>query len=181
MMMYSSQLGVIKSGVLDLVSFNSKLNSLKPKLTSDAFTEANGCHEKVVVVVYKTSSEHFAVVYPHWGLISAKRPFCIINLKRAKVERSDKDPEHEFSLLSYRDSDLLMHLCFNENMSNDRQMSDENNFPTVESWINALQAEVNEYDSCTAGQWRCLNAKRRVSKSSLLSVLNEDDSEEYGI
>lgn len=175
MIMYSSELGVIKSGVLDLVSFNSKLNSLKSGTASDVMPETN--HQKVVVVVYKTSSEHFAVVYPHWGLISAKRPFCIINLKRAKVERSDKDPEHEFSLLSYRDSDLLMHLCFNENVSNHRS---DDNLPAIESWISALQTEVSEYENCTAGQWKW-SAKRRVSKSSLLSVLNEDDSEEYGI
>ena len=173
--MFSTEFGVIKSGVLDLVSFDSRLSSIKSTLKSDVQTNAN--RQKVVVVVYKTSSEHFAVVYPHWGLISAKRPFCIINLKRAKVERSDKDPDHQFSLLSYRDSDLSMHLCFTEDLDDERS---ETNFHTIESWINALQAEVNEYDNTAGHQWKW-SSKRRVSKSSLLSVLNEDDSEEYGI
>ena len=173
MKMFSTEFGVIKSGVLDLVSFDSRMTSIKSNIKSDVQTDSN--RQKVVVVVYKTSSEHFAVVYPHWGLISAKRPFCIINLKRAKVERSIKDPEHQFSLLSYRDSDLSMHLCFTEDLDDDNS---ETNFHTIESWINALQAEVNEYDS-TAGHWKW-SSKRRVSKSSLLSVLNED-SEEYGI
>lgn len=174
MKMFSTEFGVIKSGVLDLVSFDSRHNSLK-SIKADVSSDPN--HQKVVVVVYKTSSEHFAVVYPHWGLISAKRPFCIINLKRAKVERSPKDPEHQFSLLSYRDSDLSMHLCFTEDINDE---TTDDNFHTIESWINALQAEDNEYDYGMAGhQWKW-SSKRRVSKSSLLSVLNED-SEEYGI
>jgi len=176
--MHSTELGVIKSGVLELVSFNSSFNSKYTSLKSSQ-TESipKASHQKVVVVVYKTSLEHFAVVYPHWGLITAKRPFCIVNLKKAKVEPTHKDPDHEFSIISYRDANFLsLVLCTSEKLN---EKSEGNNFQPIESWINALQGEFNDNDNTTPHQWSS-SSKRRVSKSSLLSVLNED-SEEYGI
>jgi hypothetical protein len=171
--MHSSELGVIKSGVLEMVSFDSKFTS--KSIPTESFQKTN--QRKVLVVVYKTSLEHFAIVYPHWGLITAKRPFCIINLKRARVERSHRDPDHEFSVQSYRDASFLsLVLCTTEKLN---EKSEGNNFQSIDSWINALQGEFNDSDNKTRHQWSW-SSKRRVSKSSLLSVLNED-SEEYGI
>jgi len=171
--MHSSELGVVKSGVLQMVSFDAKYASLKSQRESLPKTT----HPKVVVVVYKTSLEHFAIVYPHWGLITAKRPFCVVNLKRAKIERSNRDPDHEFSIQSNRDANSLsLVLCTTEKLN---EKSGDNNFQSIESWINALQGDVNDSDIGKQDQWRW-SSKRRVSKSSLLSVLNED-IEEYGI
>lgn len=176
--MHSTELGVIKSGVLELVSFNSSLNSKYTSLkSSQTENSEKSTNQKVVVVVYKTSLEHFAVVYPHWGLITAKRPFCIINLKRAKVNRIHKDSDNQFIITSYRDPNFLtLVLSITEKLN---EKTEGNNFQSIDSWINALQGELNDNDNSARHQWSW-SSKRRVSKSSLLSVLNED-IEEYGI
>lgn len=174
--MFSPESGVIKSGVLQVVSFTSKFASTQRKRNN--FQEIS--HQKVVVVVHKTSSEHFAVLYPYWGMISAKRPVCSVNLKKAKVERSNKNPDHEFRISSNRDAGILsMVFCTTEEMPEE---SGNNNLRVIESWMTALQGECsNDCDNETVlhhGKW--CTRRRRVSKSSLLSVLDED-IEEYGI
>ncbi|CAG2108705.1 unnamed protein product [Medioppia subpectinata] len=59
--------------------------------------------EKVLVMVYKTTANHFAVIYPQWGLDCSRTPICKINLLSTKVEKSADSPDRQFCIASTRE------------------------------------------------------------------------------
>ncbi|KAI1296483.1 hypothetical protein HDE_04834 [Halotydeus destructor] len=79
---------VIMSGILEVDGLTNMADSITTSSAGvhlrRAHRLANGC-QKVIVCVYLTSREHFAVVYPLKMMISARRPIISINLRTSSV------------------------------------------------------------------------------------------------
>lgn len=182
------------SGVLELVSLNNGGSShqqqqqQQPGVRSSSPIPETPKNQKVIVVIHKTASKHFAVLYPFWGLVSAKRPICSINLKTTMVEKSRRDPEHEFRIVPARDFEGTS-LTFRITESGGSKMSEGQ---SIDSWINALRSSqecathVNVktlssgITSKLANSGKVCYRKASLVNSRLLSVLAEDEELEDG-
>jgi len=82
---------VIMSGILEVHGLTTTSTDITP--TSSGLTKrANRVGgQKVIVCVYQTSREHFAVVYPLRMMISARKPIASINLRTSTVSRLTDD------------------------------------------------------------------------------------------
>lgn len=136
--------GEVKSGVLEVVS-SSQMSTAR---------------QRVFARIYKTCSEHFAVLFPIRGLTSACKPLASLNLKSCSVEPSD-ETGREFRVIP-RPSEALS-LTFSVPESGAEKDS-------VHSWIAAFSVvERNE-------------RKLFVSKTrKTLPVLMENEEEEENL
>lgn len=192
---------VIKSGMLQVVTYNPNNSpSQRPRRGNASNGTSNGNEataagtiaeqQKVVMVVYRTFNEHFAVLYPFWGVICAQRPMCKLNLRSAIVESwsssAEKGLREEFRITTLRDSGGSS-ITLRTIPSDDG----DDQCDSGTTWINALKGKSaiaddndDEKDDCTKCERSSSGSdktKRRVSRKSLLDVLNEEASEEYGI
>ena len=121
--------------------------------------------ERVLVVVHKTSSNHFAVIYPIWGLECSKKPICTINLLSTKVEKSSVNPDNEFSVMSTIEG---VSFLFRIN-----ETSNKNKY-TTDDWVEAL-TNSNE-TSFLKSSSMTFHKSKQIQLN--LSVLSEEVNEE---
>lgn len=142
------------SGVLVLIrTKNIQLKNLSKKA------------ERVLVVVHKTSTNHFAVIYPIWGLECSKKPIFTINLLSTKVEKSSVNPNTEFSVVSSREGVSFLF-----------QIPDKcNKNYTIDDWVEAL---TNSNESSTFLKMSSPSLHKSRQTKLNLSVLNEEEVNE---
>ncbi|GFU03810.1 uncharacterized protein NPIL_394711 [Nephila pilipes] len=85
------------SGILEVIGCSNFTSSCSPnrgytRRTSPSSTPNNKM-QRVFVRVYRTSSEHFAVLYPVRAIVTACRPLASLNLKSCTVKQL---PNFEF-------------------------------------------------------------------------------------
>jgi len=155
MVLYSESCGQQNetfSGVLELLSAEN--NYIKSQKRA----------EKVLVAVYKTTTNHFAVIYPFWGLDCSRKPIFKINLNSTKVQKSALNPDREFSIVSSREgvSFLFRTIDFKSLKANH----------TSNDWIQALSnpKEMSAFLKPTT-----IYKTKQIPLN--LSVLNEDNEE----
>lgn len=156
MVLYASNCGqqnYTMSGVLELIQTRNNQISFKKN------------SERVLVVVYKTSTNHFAVIYPIWGLDCSRKPICKINLLSTKIDKSVTNPDKEFSIVSTRES-VSFEFRIPEKCLKDNYTSDD--------WIQAL-SNNNEKSSFLKPS-TSIYKSRQIRLN--LSVLNEESNEE---
>ncbi len=155
MFLYSSACGQENqtfSGVLEFINSENNTKSRKK-------------NEKVLVVVYKTTANHFAVIYPFWGLECSRKPIFSINLNSSKVEKSALNPEKEFSIVSSREGvSFLFRTIDLIGKSKEKYTSND--------WIEAL-SNTNKNSAFLKST---ANYKSKQIQLNL-SVLNEDNEE----
>lgn len=76
-----AEAGEVMSGVLEVIGASSFTSSPRKTVPS-----SSNLSQRVFVRVYRTSSEHFAVVYPVRAIITACRPLLSLNLKSCTVK-----------------------------------------------------------------------------------------------
>lgn len=89
-----AEAGEVISGVLEVIGASSFASS-SPRRTvpcttsstsNNSSSSSKGLSQRVFVRVYRTSSEHFAVLYPVRAIITACRPLASLNLKSCTVK-----------------------------------------------------------------------------------------------
>lgn len=78
-----AEAGEVMSGVLEVIGASSFTSSPRKTVPSSS---SNSLSQRVFVRVYRTSSEHFAVLYPVRAIITACRPLASLNLKSCSVK-----------------------------------------------------------------------------------------------
>ncbi|GIY13189.1 uncharacterized protein CEXT_775411 [Caerostris extrusa] len=83
--------GEVMSGILEVIGCSNFSSSVSPnrgysRKTPQTATPNNKM-QRVFVRVYKTSSEHFAVLYPVRAIVTACRPLASLNLKSCSVKQ----------------------------------------------------------------------------------------------
>lgn len=82
-----AEAGEVMSGILEVIggsNFSSNYSSLRTMPNPRKVTSPQT--QRVFVRVYRTSSEHFAVLYPVKAIVTACRPLASINLKSCTVK-----------------------------------------------------------------------------------------------
>jgi len=156
MVLYSpTQQNYTFSGVLELI----RTRNIKIKNTGKK-------SERVLVVVHKTSTNHFAVIYPIWGLDSSRKPICTINLLSTKVEKCSHSADREFSVVSTQEG-VSFSFRTPDKTSKDVYSSDD--------WIEAL-SNSNTNQSLFLKSSTTVPKRRQMPLN--LSVLDEEVNEE---
>ena len=119
--------------------------------------------EKVLVAVYKTSTNHFAVIYPLWGLDCSRKPICKINLLSTKVEKSPLNPDREFSVVSTNEG-VQLWFRVSDKCKKDNYTSDD--------WVEALSNDSQDSGSFLK-PFSSIHRNKQIQLN--LSVLNEDE------
>lgn len=168
----------IISGALELVSVLGVTTKLiKP--------------QKVLMVVYKTSNKHFAILYPWWGLSSARKVLANINLLTSEVRKSSHRAD-EFSIKSSNCDERCQQFTFRclagKNGNSYKNNNDINVQLTTDSWLAALMQDYSclerhqksdlFFDRRLAN-YHCKSLKDRkvCSRQNSLSALLEKDDE----
>ncbi|KAG8180155.1 hypothetical protein JTE90_023362 [Oedothorax gibbosus] len=83
-----SEAGQVMSGVLEIIGGSSfAAPSGSPNRGGHRNTSSTSRPQRVFVRIYRTSSEHFAVLYPARAIVTACRPMASINLKSCTVKQ----------------------------------------------------------------------------------------------
>lgn len=108
---------------------------------------------KCFVVVHKTTTKHFAVLYSFWSLECLKTPLFCINLKSTKVKISTYNNELIISP-NYEGAPIRFRIC---------DQSD-----CIDSWFNAFS------NGCDTKIVRQTSLKKSFQRQNSLSVLDEE-------
>ncbi|KAF8782916.1 hypothetical protein HNY73_013148 [Argiope bruennichi] len=94
-----AEAGEVMSGILEVIGCTNFSSSCSPnrgysrKTSQSTTAPTNNKSQRVFVRVYRTSSEHFAVLYPVRAIVTACRPLASLNLKSCTVKQL---PNFEF-------------------------------------------------------------------------------------
>ncbi|GFQ65320.1 uncharacterized protein TNCT_172071 [Trichonephila clavata] len=92
-----TEAGEVMSGILEVMGCTNFTSSCSPNRgytrRNSPSPTPNNKMQRVFVRVYRTSSEHFAVLYPVRAIITACRPLASLNLKSCTVKQL---PNFEF-------------------------------------------------------------------------------------
>lgn len=158
-----TEAGEVMSGILEVISGSNFTSTGSPhravtltkrNLPSTSNTPLQ--QQRVFVRVYRTSSEHFAVLYPVRAIVTACRPLASLNLKSCMVKQL---PNKEFRV-SPRSCEGVTVSFKGTESSNDVQIND---------WLQAF-SEVQQDHS---------QRRKKVSDHRLpLPVVVESDEDE---
>ncbi|XP_035214661.1 uncharacterized protein LOC118188356 [Stegodyphus dumicola] len=158
-----AEAGEVMSGFLEIIggsnftSTNSPSRSVNSSNRKTSTSSNNNITQRVFVRVYRTSSEHFAVLYPVRAIITACRPLASLNLKSCTVKPL---PNCEFRV-SPRSCEGMSVTFRGTESSSDKQISE---------WLKAF-SEVQDQDPTS-------QRRKKVSAHRLpLPVLEESEED----